>query len=205
MSISSGGHSKMSRTAGTPDSVARAAAPLYPAGLGDLHAHVGQAQITLHSSEATSRHVGMCDSSSSRIMPPLSITLCICAAVCRNVTVTGRPGSLPELDLSFKHEVLALCPSCSMTLRSLALTRARRGAGDGVQAIVGSEQRGAVLLLQDVVRHRIACSPAEEAAAVISETPRGAVAWRSTMGSQQLRVGSAEYKVRCATADACNS
>ncbi|WIA37005.1 hypothetical protein OEZ86_008242 [Tetradesmus obliquus] len=114
--------------------------------------------------------------------------------ILRNVTVTGRPGSLPELDLAFKHEVLALCPSCSMTLRSLALTRARRGAGDGVQAIVGSEQRGAVLLLQDVVRHRIACSPAKDAAAVISETPRGAVAWRSTMGSQQLRVGSAEYK-----------
>lgn len=114
--------------------------------------------------------------------------------ILRNVTVTGRPGSLPELDLAFKHEVLALCPSCSVTLRSLALTRARRGAGDGVQAIVGSEQRGAVLLLQHVVRHRIACSPAEDAAAVISETPRGAVAWRSTMGSQQLRVGSAEYK-----------
>jgi hypothetical protein len=112
------------------------------------------------------------------------------------VTITGQPGTLPVLDLAFKNEVVQLCPTCWLTLRSIAMTRARRGAGDGVQAVVGSEQQGAVLLLQDVIRHRIACSPAEDAAAVLDETPRSVVvAGRNTTAGQQLRLGSVEYKV----------
>jgi hypothetical protein len=114
----------------------------------------------------------------------------------RNVTITAKPGTLPVLDLAFTNELLELCRACWMTIKGVTLTRDRRGSGDGVQAIAGGEQRGAVLLLQDVIRHRIACVPAADAAAVLSETPRSVlVPGGASDAAQQLSLGSIEYKV----------
>jgi hypothetical protein len=131
-------------------------------------------------------------------------------ALRRNVTIAGKPGSLPVLDMAFTkpgslpvldmaftNELLELCPTCWLTIKGVVLSRARRGSGDGVQAITGSEQLGAVLLLQDVIRQRIACVPAADAAAVVDETPRSALVpgITSQRQSTQLSMSSMEHKV----------
>jgi hypothetical protein len=113
----------------------------------------------------------------------------------RNVTITGKPGVLPVLDLAFTNELLELCHTCWLTIQGVVLTRARRGSGDGVQAVVGGERLGAVLLLQDVIRQRIACVPAADAAAVVAETPRSAFVPSIAPGQQSAQLGNIQYKV----------
>lgn len=78
--------------------------------------------------------------------------------------------------MAFRRAVVLLCPTCTFTLRNLTLRNARRGSGVAVDFVVGDEHtQSAAVLLEGVYRHRLACTPADDTAEVLSNTLRSSV------------------------------
>lgn len=121
---------------------------------------------------------------------------------CRNVTVTGPGGRLPVLDLGFVPEVVTLGPNAWLTVAGIAITRTRRSTGESFDSIVGTEEPGAVLVLQNVVKQRVACTPPQDTAAVLLETDRSSLVPNSTSGKQEFSLGTTTYRVRGSRATA---
>lgn len=105
----------------------------------------------------------------------------------RNVTIRGRVGAdVPvKLDLAYRHAGLVLCHTCRISIRDLTLRNARRGTGSALDFIVGDDEVGeAAVLLQDVRRHRLACTPSSSLSDVLEGTPRSKVLPPSPTGEQ---------------------
>eukprot|EP00775_Hariotina_reticulata_P002668 gene2668-2968_t len=83
-------------------------------------------------------------------------------------------GSRPDvvLDVGYIDGALLICPTCTLTIRNLTLKAERRGAGQRLDAVVG--QLGSKVLLRNVIRLRVACSPLHIALASLRTLPRSA-------------------------------
>ena len=117
----------------------------------------------------------------------------------RNVTIRGRAGAdTPvELDLAYKHAGVVLCHSCRVTIQDLTLTDARRGTGSALDYIVGEDGVGAAaVVLQDVRRHRLACTPSSSLQEVLEATPRSKILPPSSTGEQMFALKTVTDKVR---------
>jgi hypothetical protein len=118
------------------------------------------------------------------------------------VTITGAPGQVPPatLDLAFRRAAVLVCPECDVTLRNLILRNARRGSGAALDFFVGDDNTGAAnVMLQDVLRHRLACTPGSDAAEVLANMPRSKMLPPSSSGKQEFSVKTVNFEVRPAT------
>lgn len=103
------------------------------------------------------------------------------------------------LDLAFRRAVVLLCETCSITLKNLTLKNARRGSGAALDFFVGDERQGATaVLLENVYRLRLACTPGSDTAEVLENTPRSKVL-PNPNGKQQFAVKPTPFQVRWGT------
>jgi hypothetical protein len=113
---------------------------------------------------------------------------------CRNVTLTSVPGSWYTLDLNFAHAVAEICTTCRFSLlANLTLANARRGTSPYVDFFVGKP--GSVLVLDGVVRHRIACTEAHDSAETLKGLKRSAILPGANQ-TQKLRIENVTFRVR---------
>ncbi|KAF6263889.1 hypothetical protein COO60DRAFT_308019 [Scenedesmus sp. NREL 46B-D3] len=95
----------------------------------------------------------------------------------RNVTIAAAnfseaAGNYAHLHLGFMEARVVILQNVTVTLRNLALGRARKNSGQGIPFFAG-EGTSSVLLLINVLRLRLACAPnAEELVAALRSTPR---------------------------------
>ena len=101
------------------------------------------------------------------------------------------------LDLAFKRASVMLCPHCYVTLRNLRLRNARRGSGAALDFFVGDDENvDSAVLLQNVYRHRLACTPGSDAAEVLNNTPRSKILPPSKTGKQGFKIKTIHLEVR---------
>jgi hypothetical protein len=102
-----------------------------------------------------------------------------------------------KLDLAYRHAGLVLCDTCRVTMQDLTLSNARRGTGSALDFIVGDDEVGeAAVLLQDVRRHRLACTPSSSLSGVLEGTPRSKVLPPSPTGEQLFALKTVTVQVR---------
>eukprot|EP00878_Enallax_costatus_P033853 GHUV01037429.1.p1 GENE.GHUV01037429.1~~GHUV01037429.1.p1 ORF type:complete len:411 (+),score=59.10 GHUV01037429.1:309-1541(+) len=97
------------------------------------------------------------------VKPPLPIN--------RSITISGATvGEKPQVDFNFQYGVVEICSNCKVLLQQLAAANERRGTGHAFDFFAG--QPGAVLILNDTYRVRLACTKNDDALELISNTPR---------------------------------
>jgi len=144
----------------------------------------------------------MCPTEHTAFEPPSCTLDNWPACKCRNVTIVGESdvGAPITLDLAFRRAVVLLCPTCTLSLRNLTLRNARRGSGVAVDFVVGDEHsQSAAILLEGVYRHRLACTPADDTAEVLSNTPRSSVLQPSATGNQSFTIKTVTRQVNWST------
>lgn len=135
-------------------------------------------------------------------MHPL-IVLC-CAALrccpCRNVTITGLPGTIPLLDLNRRAGVVQLCSTCTLRLANISLANLTRSGAGMVTFFRG--QLGARLLQENGFSVRLVCQRTDVEREQVNQTQRSS-RFPSPPGGQQLaRSVNATYLV---SSSACSA
>lgn len=101
-----------------------------------------------------------------------------------------------KLDLAYRHAGVVLCHTCRVTIQDLTLTNARRGTGSALDFFVGDDDVGtAALVLQDVRRHRLVCTPSSSLQDVLEGTPRSKILPPSPTGEQVFALKTVNVQV----------
>lgn len=91
---------------------------------------------------------------------------------------------------------MLVCPECDVTLKNLVLRNARRGSGPALDFFVGDDRTGAAnVMLESVLRHRLACTTGSDAAEVLANTPRSKMLPPSSSGKQEFSVKTVSFEV----------
>jgi hypothetical protein len=56
---------------------------------------------------------------------------------CRNITISGAPGTFPVLDLQWKRGKLLICSTCTFTFSNMVVANERQGVGPAMDVFIG--------------------------------------------------------------------
>lgn len=102
-----------------------------------------------------------------------------------------------KLDLAYRRAGVVLCHTCRLTIQDVTLAKGRRGTGSALDFIVGDDDVGAAaVVLQDVRRHRLACTPSSSLPDVLEGTPRSKTLPPSPTGEQKFALKTVNVQVR---------
>jgi hypothetical protein len=105
------------------------------------------------------------------------------AVACRDVTITGLPGTTPLLDLHRQAGVVQLCATCTLRLANISLSNLTRSGAGIVTFFRG--QLGARMVQQNGFSVRLVCQRTDVELAVVNQTQRSS-RFPSPPGGEQL-------------------
>jgi hypothetical protein len=116
-----------------------------------------------------------------------SYAACNCVVLwccsCRNVTITGLPGTIPLLDLNRQAGVVQLCATCTLRLANISLANLTRSGAGTVTFFRG--QLGARMVQQNGYSVRLVCQRTDVELALVNQTQRSS-RFPSPPGGEQL-------------------